>query len=183
MNHKIIGLSGAMGAGKGTVAHYLVDKYGFSKFRMSDVFRDILIRLHIEQTRETVSLTSKIIRETFGQDILSRIIAKDANDAKTDVVVDGIRRETDIEHLRKNPSFVFIYIDVETQLRYDRLVKRAENIGDETKTFQDFLKEQEFEAESQVQQLHSIADYVVKNDGDLGKLYDQIDAIMEKIKK
>lgn len=182
MEQRIIGLSGAMGAGKGTVAHYLVDAYGFSKFRMSDVFRDILKRIHLEQTRENVSLVSKIIRESFGQDILSRIIAEDAKNAMSDVVVDGIRREKDIVHLKKNKNFFLIFIDVDPRLRYERLVKRAENIGDERKTFEEFLKEQQLEAEARVENLRPLSDCVIKNDGDLIKLYNEIDTYIKKIK-
>ncbi|NCU42577.1 MAG: hypothetical protein EOM19_07770 [Candidatus Moranbacteria bacterium] len=182
MKSVILGLAGAMGSGKGTVSHYLVDKYGFSKFRMSDVFRDIVLRLHIEESRENISLVSRVVREAFGQDVLSKVIAEDVEKVSGDAVIDGIRRKTDIEHLKKNPQFFLIYIDVDIQCRYNRLVLRAENTGDSTKTFEDFLRDQKLEAENQVECLRDLSHYTLENNGDIQHLYSQIDAIVKTIK-
>lgn len=182
MEKVIIGLSGEMGAGKGTVAHYLVDQYGCSAFRMSDMLRDVLKRLHLEISRENMANMSKVIRENFGQDILSRVIANDALESGRSAVVDGIRRESDIAHLQKMPNFFLVYIEVSLQLRYERLVARAENIGDSTKTFEQFTKEQLSEADRQVSQLKNKAQYILENNGDIQQLYKEVNRIMEEIR-
>lgn len=182
MEKVIIGLAGEMGAGKGTVAHYLVDQYGCSAFRMSDMLRDVLKRLHLDISRENMANMSKVIRENFGQDILSRVIANDALESGRSVVVDGIRRESDIVHLQKMPNFFLVYIEVSLQLRYERLVARAENIGDSTKTFEQFTKEQSSEADGQVSQLKNKAQYILENNGDIQQLYKEVNKIMEEIR-
>jgi len=178
---RIIALAGEMGSGKGTVAHYLVDKYRFSKIRMSDTLRDILDRLHLEVSRESMSKASLMIRETFGQDILSRVIADDANAISGSVVIDGVRREEDIAKLTKEDHFSLVYIDVDERTRYDRLVSRAENSGDDMKTFEEFQSEQNMEADSRIQALRNQSVAVIRNNGDISDLYTQIDALIEKL--
>lgn len=182
MHKIIIGLSGEMGSGKGTVAHYLSDKYRFSKFRMSDMLRDILERLHLEESRENMSKTSSMIRDTFGQDIMSKNIVLDAQAGEKDVVVDGIRREEDIVHLRKLKNFFLVYIEVDERLRYNRLVARAENAGDATKTFEEFQKEQQLDADSRITSLKKNAYCMINNDGDMAKLYRRVEEVVRAIK-
>jgi len=177
---RIIGLTGEMGSGKGTVAHYLVDRYGFMTFRMSDMLRDIMDRLHIPQQRENISKTSAMIRETFGQDIMSRVIAEDARTATTNVVIDGIRRIEDISHLRDLNDFLLVYIEVDERTRYERLVARNENKGDATKTFEEFQAEQRIEADSRIKELRSVANVVMNNNGELAKLYSEVDEIIAR---
>jgi len=177
----IIGLSGEMGSGKGTIAHYLVDRYGFVSLRMSDMLRDIVHRLHISETRENISQVSKMVRDTFGQDIMSHVIAEDARTSQENIVVDGIRRREDIEHLRALDNFFLVYIEVDEGIRYERLVARNENRGDASKTFQEFQEEQGMEADRKVKELRDVSKYVLNNNGDITNLYTQMDDVMKKL--
>lgn len=183
MRKIVIGLAGEMGSGKGTMAHYLVDRYGFTPFRMSDMLRDIVDRLHLEQSRENISKASKMVRDTFGQDSMSRVIAQDARKSATHVVIDGIRRMEDIEHLQALENFILVYIEVGEKARYKRLVARNENKGDATKTFEEFQKEQQMEADSRIAELRDKAHMVINNDGDIFLLHQKIDIFVENSKK
>lgn len=168
----VIGLAGEMGAGKGTVAQYLVHAFGAVSFRFSDPLRDILDRIHVEKTRENIASTSLMLRQTFGQDILSKIISGDVVASKHSIVlVDGIRRESDMSHLKNLPFFRLVYIEVGPQQRYERLKKRSENAGDASKTFEQFRKEQELETEQTILALRSGAQRILRNDGSLEDLY------------
>lgn len=183
MEKIIIGLAGEMGSGKGTVAHYLCDRYRFSSFRYSDALRDILDRLYLEKNRENISKTSKMLRETFGQDILSRVIAEDSKKGISDIVIDGIRREEDIIYLKGAKNFFLLYIEVSERDRYERLVARSENPGDATKTFEAFQREQSLDSDNRVQSLRERANYIVKNNGTLLDLYQKIGDIVEETRK
>jgi dephospho-CoA kinase len=177
----IIGLSGEMGSGKGTIAHYLVDRYGFISLRMSDMLRDIVQRLHISETRENISKVSKMVRDTFGQDVMSHVIAEDARTSQESIVVDGIRRREDIEHLRALDNFFLVYIEVDERIRYERLVARGENRGDSSKTFKEFQEEQNMEADRRVKELRDVSKYTLNNNGDITNLYVQMDDIIKKL--
>jgi dephospho-CoA kinase len=178
---KIIGLAGEIASGKGTAAKYLKEKCGASSARFSTMLRDVLDRLYLPQSRENMQILSAILRQNFGEDLFAKVMACDVkNDASDVIVVDGMRRPADIKYLQELQEFELIYIESETKKRYERLILRNENPGDTKKTFEQFKKEQEQEAESQIRELKKLAHYVVNNDGNYEGLYKQIDHIIKE---
>lgn len=184
MKKVVFGFAGEMGSGKGTAAKYIINKYNAAYFRGSDIIRNILDRLYLKQKRENFSLLSETLRKAFGQDLLGKVIAKDVEKAKEKIIiVDGIRRLTDIKYLKELPNFNFFYIDATLKTRYERLIKRNENVGDSRKTFDEFKKDHQLETELQIPGLKNHADYVVDNGGTTKNLYNQLDKIINKLKK
>lgn len=179
MEKIIIGVSGEIACGKGTVAKHIVEKYGAESHRFSTMLRDVLKRLYIEENRENISNFSTILRQTFGEDILAKVMSSDAKNAKgTIIVIEGIRRLADIKYLKTLPHFKLIYVEVDMQKRFERITKRGENADDNTKTFEEFQKDHERETELQIKDLKQHANYVIENGGTLEELYVQIDKIM-----
>ena len=175
----ILGITGEMGSGKGTIAAHVIEKHMGSTHRFSTMLRDVLDRLYIEQTRENIAQLSTILRKNFGEDCLSNVMMHDAqNDDRTLVIIDGVRRKTDIVHLEGLPHFKLVYIDADIKTRYERIIKRGENAGESQKTFEEFQKDHEHEAESQIVGLKKEADYVIDNNGNFQQLYDQINKII-----
>jgi dephospho-CoA kinase len=181
MTKTIIGLSGEMASGKGTVAKYISEKYGASSYRFSTMLRDVLNRLYIEQTRENVSGLSTILRQNFGEDLFAKVMAEDVKkDTNNVIVIDGIRRQADIVHLKKIPEFKFVFIEADIKKRYDRIIERDENVDDKGKTFDEFVEEHQLETELQIKDLKNCADIVINNDGTLEDLYQKVDKIISK---
>ena len=61
---KIIVTVGQIASGKGVLKDYLVNKYGAIQFRFSDIMREILRLLYLEETRENLSKISLILMKT-----------------------------------------------------------------------------------------------------------------------
>ncbi len=180
----IIGLVGQISSGKGAIAEYAQKKYNAASYRFSTILRDALDKLHIEKSRKNISIFSKIIRKNFGEDVLARAIAEDVKkDKHRVVVVDGIRRLVDIKYLKKLPDFKLIKIVVDPKIRYERLIKRNENAGDNKKTFKQFLADQQREAEAQVPAVMKKADLAIDNNGTWKEFYAQIEMMMKKLVK
>lgn len=101
MQKTILALAGEMGCGKGTLTRYLVAKHGAEVYRFSNPLRDILDRMHREKSRESMQQLSTALRQVFGEDILSEIILADVGQSESPfIVIDGVRRESDIKYLR-----------------------------------------------------------------------------------
>lgn len=180
MQKTIIALAGEMGSGKWAIAQYLIDKHHAKKFKFSSVFRDILDRLHITQTRENISYLSTALRSVFGDDILSQTIIGDIGKSTDSLIVlDGVRRAEDIRFLKHLEGFKFIFIDADINTRYTRIVSRGENTSDTTKTLTDFLKESELESETRIRGLRDIADHIIENNETIDKLYQKIEHIIQ----
>lgn len=181
MNKIIFGLVGPLACGKETVKRYLVEKYKARDCRFSTILRDILSRVDLSNSRGNMQKLSTVLRANFGEDLLAKAIAMDATKLDSDIVViDGVRRPTDIEHLNKLSNFFLIKIDAEPQLRYQRLVARNENEGDDRKTFEQFLEDHKAEADGLIPMVMTMAKYSIDNSGSFEDLYRQIDDILKK---
>jgi dephospho-CoA kinase len=180
MKKIILGLTGEMASGKGTLATYLTDKYQANSHRFSTMLRDILKRLFIEQSRENLQNISTVLRQVFGEEIMAKVMASEAaNDQADIVVIDGIRRQADIVHLTKLPEFKLIYLEADMELRYQRLTNRRENADDATVTWEEFQKAHQAETELQIKTLRPQADFIINNNGSISDLYQKIDHILQ----
>lgn len=182
MTKIILGLVGPFASGKETAKKYIVKKYNAKDCRFSSILRDAMTRTAIPISRENLQKFSTILRANFGEGLLAKAIALDASKFDADIVViDGVRRLTDIEHLTKLPNFFLIKIDADSKLRHERLVKRNENEGDDKKTFEQFLKDHESEADKLVPSVMATAKYFIDNNGSFEDLYEQVDELIKKL--
>lgn len=177
----ILGLTGPIASGKGTIKKYLVEKYGAKECRFSTPLRDILARLDLEVSRDSLVRLSTSLRQTFGEDTLAKAIAADAAKLDADiVVVDGVRRMADIVYLSKLPGFVLASVDADAKVRYERMKLRNENKGDDAKTFEDFLADHQRETELTIPEVMSHATFAFENSGSMEKLFEQADKVVAK---
>ena len=179
----VIGLVGEMSSGKGTVAHHIAEKYGSSTYRFSTILRDILDRVYIKHARENIQKLSTFLRQTYGEDLLSKVIYYDVKkDPAPIIVVDGVRRQSDVGYLKEMPGFALAYIDASLETRYRRISERNENVDDQTMTLNSFKKQQEDESESQIRTLKSEANFIIDNNGTQEQLLAAVDRMIADIR-
>ncbi len=180
MQKMIIALAGEMGCGKGTITKYLISHYDALSYRFSTPLRDILERMHRDVSRDNLSQLSTSLRNIFGDDILSEIIFADIESLDSSlIIIDGVRRESDIKYLRNLSGFKLVYIDSELPIRYARITSRGENSNDTTKTLEEFLRESEAETETRIRGLKDIAQVVIENNGTLEAFEEQCENLLK----
>lgn len=183
-NKIIIGIVGEIAAGKTTLTTYLKNKHNAQSARFSDSLRDILQRMYLSQTRANLQKISQVLRENFGQDVISKIMTTDiANNTAEVIITEGIRRPSDITYLKETykNNFYIIYIKTNDRLRFDRLTKRSENPDDQTKTWEEFEEECNKEAEQKIKEISLQADFAIDNNGEIEKMHEQVDEIIKKL--
>lgn len=178
----ILGLVGQAGCGKGTMADLLVKEYRASYFRFSNILGDVLKRLSLEKTRDNLIKISGALRQTFGEDILSYVLEKDAILAPEDiVVVDGIRRMEDIVALEPSPRFKLVAIDADPKLRFKRMKKRGEKAGESDMTWEQFLAEEARETEMTIPSVMARAAITLPNNGTREEFETQVRGLMSEL--
>ena len=181
-NKKVIAIVGEMASGKDAVKKYLFERYGAQSIKYSQIPRDILNRLYLPESRENLSDVTILLINRFGQDLLANVIIRDASKLDASIVVlDGARRYGDIGQIMKIPNFTLMAVVATPENRYERLVKRAENPGDDEKTFSEFMNDHKRETEKSIQELIEMAHYKIDNNGTFEDLYKQVDDVMIKI--
>ena len=146
----------------------------------------IKITRQIEKSHQSWNLQklSTILRGGFGEDLLAKVIAFDASNLISEIVViDGVRRIADIKYLKDLPNFYLVKIEVDPKIRYERLKARNENKGDSEKTFEQFLADQNNEADREIPSVMESTKWSINNNGTLEELYPQIDTLIGKILK
>ena len=182
MAKRIIAFTGQCASGKGTAAAYFVKKHGAVVFRFSTMLRDILDRLYLEHSRDNLQDLSTILRGRFGQDLMAKVMAHDAERVKAPlVIVDGARRPEDIEYLRRLNGFTLVAVSATPEIRFQRMTRRGENPDDATKTWEEFMKEEHAESELLIPRLMNEADFTIDNNGDTAALLKQLQDIYNKI--
>jgi len=175
-------LAGEIASGKGTAAKYITKKYGGVSYRFSDPLRDILLRMHMDINRENYHKISMALRKNFGQDSFSKIISQDIKKEKSKIVVlDGVRRPSDIKYLKDIKGFHLIFIEADLEERFKRLKMRKEKTDDREKKIKYFKKEHQSEVEMKIRQMKKMADFVIDNNQSLAQLFKSIDAILAEI--
>ncbi len=177
----ILGIAGEVASGKDTIARYYQKKYGAGMYRFSDVLRDILHRLHIPESRKNLAEASLMIRKTFGEDVFAKAIVEEIErDSREFIVIDGVRRRSDVAGIESLPGFRLLYISADQKKRHTRLTERKQNVDDSTKTYEEFLRDSELESELEIRKLFDGADFLIENNAGLDELYAEADRVFRE---
>ncbi|MEK7102150.1 MAG: hypothetical protein AAB912_00790 [Patescibacteria group bacterium] len=82
--------------------------------------------------------------------------------------------------MKKLPGFHVIEIIADERARFERLVKRAQNPGDATKTLEEFQADSQKPTEISIREVAREATERVDNNGTVEELQQQLDALIKK---
>lgn len=181
----IIGITGSLGAGKGTVVEYLKQR-GFTHYSVSGELKRMLDEKGLPAERKNLSAMADELAEKYDGGILEVIYKNIKQSGELNVILESIHRESEAVYL-KSVGAVILGVDANTKVRYERAVKRQEGEKDNV-TYEQFLQDIEREEEGKGDGTPNIravlkgADAILHNDGSLEELYQQIEVIVNKIK-
>ncbi len=187
---KVIGLTGTLCSGKGSVKEIISRKFDCYSISLSSVIKAEMEKKKGELSRKVLQDRGNELRKNYGPDILARLATDYMQKDKEILIVDGIRNPAEVEYLRKKfgKNFFLIAVDAPREIRFERMVKR--NRKDDPKTWEEFLETDERdlgkgepEYGQQVKKCMEKADFLIINDKDLKDLEQKVEEIMLKIKK
>ncbi|MCX8147029.1 MAG: AAA family ATPase [Candidatus Woesearchaeota archaeon] len=184
----IIGVTGRIGAGKGTIVQYLRKK-GFVVFSFSKMIRQEALKRGYGMDRASLEKVGDLIREEKGDEAVfaKRIMEKINKQKVKNAAIDGIRQPWEIKEFRKHGNFYLIAVDADQRIRFERTAKRGKP-SDQT-DFEKFkyFDEKEYygrgKAHQQIKKSMEMADFYIRNDGTLEELYKKVDDVLKKIRR
>jgi dephospho-CoA kinase len=177
----IIGVTGTLGAGKGTVVDYLAAK-GFAHYSARDFIIREIERRGLPVNRDTMTVVANDLRATHSPSYIAETLCDEARSAGKNAVVESLRTEGEIAALRAKGHFLLIAIDADPKIRYERIVAR----GSETDniSFEKFLADEAREMHAtdpnkqNLARCIELADHRLMNNGTKEELFSQVDKIL-----
>lgn len=176
-----LGIIGKKFAGKETVYNIikeLTKPHGLktSIHHFSDPLNEILDILRLPKDgpegRPNQQKLSTILRQAFSENVLGDVImARAQADIANIVCLDGVRRPQDVIKLRGLSSFHLVSINTPPEKRFEFGQKRTDR---PTQTWEEFLAQENAEAESKIDEIAKQADIRIDNFGTVEDLKMQI---------
>lgn len=184
MERIIIGLTGSLCSGKGTIATHLKE-LGFRHFVLGDRVRDEVRSRHQDVTRTLLQDVGNELRDTYGGAVLAERTVKLLDDVEGNIVIDGLRNPEEIKYLRDVLGAKIVGVDAPKDLRLKWYLERAKQRGEDGPSPEDFKKDDDRDFGigepgngQHVEKCLSLADVVLWNTGPKDILFSQCDSFL-----
>jgi dephospho-CoA kinase len=180
----IIGITGTIGAGKGTVVEYLKQR-GFSHYSSSGILREILAERGLPATRLNMSTLADELMQQYEGGVLqvSHERAQEAGDKN--YILEAIHRESEAAYIRSIGG-VILGVDADIRTRFERSVRRGDGEKDDV-TFEEFLENSKREDDGRgetganIRAVLKNADVIITNNGTTEELTEQVDRALASL--
>jgi len=177
----IIGITGTLGAGKGTVVEYLKTK-GFKHYSMSGFIAEEIVRRGLPVNRDTMTEVGNDLRKAHGPGFLTTQLLERAQQAGGDAVIESIRSVGEAEFLKSHDAVLWA-VDADVHKRYERISKRKSE--KDFVSFEKFVADEERESHSNepwnmnLVKCRDMADILLTNNGTPEELFVQVEAVLK----
>jgi dCMP deaminase len=180
----IIGLTGTLAAGKGTIVDYLKIK-GFKHYSVTEYLIEEIKQRGLEINRDSMVFVANDLREKYGSSFLAEKLYETAKINGGDSIIESLRTPGEIISLKNKKDFYLFSIDANQRLRYERAFERK---GEKDHiTFEEFVSNEKREWENtdpvkqNLKQCIEMADYNFMNNGCIEELEEKIEVVLKKI--
>jgi len=179
----IIGITGTLGAGKGTIVDYLVRNKNFAHYSVRSFLTKEIEKRNLPVNRDSMVLVANDLRANHSPSFITDCLYEEAKINNQNSVIESIRTPGEVISLRNKGAFLLIAVDADISFRYQRAVLR----GSETDhvSFEEFAANETREMNSNdpnkqnLRKCLQMADIRIENNGNIENLYEELDKIFD----
>jgi len=153
---QIIAIIWRAGSGKDLAWDYISQTLGIPSFTISEALRISARERWISESRENLIALGKEFAEKYGDDYLSKVIIENTQAEK--IVITWMRQIWQLEYCKNNHDTLFLWIESDSHLRYNRLLWNNKFSG----SYEDFIQVEKLD-EGDIQNVTSCLRYCSKN--------------------
>jgi dephospho-CoA kinase len=176
---KIIGITGTLGAGKGTIVDYLVREKGFIHFSVRQYLIGVIEKKGLPVNRDSMVITANELRARQNPAFIIQELYNKAQKERKNAVIESIRTPGEVEFLKRQGDFILLAVDADPKIRFKRIVNRKSSTDHiDYKTFIEDEKREMTSTDPNNQNIRKcieMADIVLTNNGSIDDLYEQIE--------
>jgi len=180
----IVGITGTLGAGKGTIVDYLLKK-GFKHYSVREFLtKEILVR-GLDVNRDNMVFVANDLRAKFGPSHIVEQLYSVAKVAGGNAVIESVRCPGEVDALRGKEGFILFAVDADVEMRYTRIAERASST--DRISFDEFLRNEQREMTSNepfkqnLKKCIETADHSFKNDWTISELHGKIERVLGQV--
>ncbi len=183
----IIGITGTLGAGKGTIVDYLTKTKGFKHFSVRQFLTDEIKKRNLPVNRDTMTAVANDLRKNHHPAYIIEQLYYRAKNEGGNAVIESIRTPGEVYFLRKTGNFYLFAVDAKPEIRYQRIKLRSSET--DNVDFDTFIANEKREMQTSdpnkqnLSKCIELSDFRFDNNGDIKDLYRQVDEVLDKILK
>lgn len=180
---RIIGITGTIGAGKGTVVEYLKTK-GYKHYSSSGLLREMLMERGVPIDRDALAALAREIRSTDPAGVPKLTYERAVKDGSEAFVLEAIHTTGESDFIR-SVGGIILGVDADIDTRYERIKKRGSD--KDNVSYEKFVEQARREDDGAEGAGHNIravinsADALVTNNGTIDELRAAVDEVLERV--
>lgn len=179
----VIGITGTLGAGKGTIVDYLVREKGFRHLSVRGYLIKEIEKRNLPVNRDSMVTVANNLRAQNSPSFIVDQLYKEALESGQNCIIESIRTPGEVYSLKEKGNFLLFAVDADPELRYNRIYSRkseTDNISYET-----FLENEKREMDStdpnnqNIRKCMELADYLFMNNGTVKELEEEVKKVVQ----
>lgn len=180
-----IGITGTLGAGKGTIVDYLVQNKGFVHYSVRSFITEEIKRRNMPVNRDSMTEVGNDLRAQHSPSYIVEQLYAQAQASGCNCIIESVRTPGEISALRGKSNFYLFAVDADPKVRYERAVLR----GSETDhvSYEAFIANEQREMTSDDPNKQNLrvcieqADFRFDNGGSIEDLHKQVEEVLKQI--
>lgn len=182
----IIGITGTIGAGKGTIVDYLVNNHKFTHYSVRQYLTEELNKRNLEINRDNLVNLANELRTNNSPSYIAEQLFEQAKKSNDNCVIESLRTPGEILELKNKGNFHLFAAQANQEKRYERVLKRKSST--DAITFEEFKNNEEREMQSEDPNKQNLlrciemANFTFHNNGTIEELHEKVKGVINDIK-
>jgi len=181
----VIGITGTLGAGKGTMVDYLVKNRGFAHFSVRGFLQKEMEKRNMPNNRDSMTVLANELRAKNSPSYVTDQLFLQAQESGQNCIIESIRTPGEIISLKEKGDFYLFAIDADPAIRFNRIILRASET--DHISFETFKANEAREMNSEdpnkqnLKKCIEMADFTFDNNGKISDLEEQAEIVIQKL--